>query len=186
MSEESPSLEALLAKANSLLASQAVTPQHIEKAHRYPYYREHFADEILDIVNTVIATRSPIIIGLASGSMHTLYQKWRQAVNYIHDHAHKYPADTLKKLDHIQVRRLPGVGLKFIPGAAIFALAAPLDWKGDFQTFINTAAVGDVFERMGVIITAADKAWCYSVIKPVIQLFAMSIGKDSIKIVRLQ
>lgn len=185
MPEQKPLAE-LLAEANALLSKQPVSLPNLDKANRYPYYREHFAEEILEVVNHVIASRSPIIWGLSRGTMHTLYHKYNQACRFIADHPHKFPEDALKKLDYVKIMRMPGVGLKFAPQRSLFHLSTDTDWKGDYQAFINNSTPGESFERVGLKLTKADNAWCYQIIRPVITLFAMSIGVDSIKLVRLQ
>lgn len=186
MPEEPPDISALLAKANELLANQPATPAHIATAQRYNYYREHFAEEVLETVNHVISTRAPVIWSLSRGTLHTSYQKWNQACRFINDHPHKFPEDSAKKLEYIRISKLPGIGLKFSPSRELFHLSTDTDWKGAFQAFINDSTPGEGFERVGLKLTRADQAWCYNLIKPVIELFAMSIGTDSIKLTRLQ
>jgi len=179
-----PSSEELLEQAQKLLsATNTISAE--QKAYKYPYYRQHFAQEVLDTLDEVIQKRSPIVWGSRGSSVNTQYLKWNQAVRWMHDNTDKLPEHTLEKLALVTTKAKKGIGLEIAPRVAAFRGSKDIPWREDAVEFVHSAAAGENFRRIGVVVTPEDHQWVLNLIQPVADLFIVSVTVDSITIVKL-
>lgn len=167
----------------SLLDGSEAKAINMDKVNKYPYYKRHFADDLLATVDEVLTSRAPVII---KGNLNTSYLRWQQAQMYIRDHPERFHEDTLAKLLLVTVQKKPNVGLKISPNFFQARGDKSVDWRTPLTDYLNSAKPGDQpFERIGVNITDHDKAWFHETIKPVNDMFCYSLAFDRITVIRI-
>lgn len=134
---------------------------------RYPYFTATAANEIADILDTVIATKQPQFWKSAVLQYSTLKAKWYQGLRYLLEHMDEDGEYARLLNDDIGWRPIPGAGIRIFPKSpqAGKSVLQPLDlqWKDDFQDFLNTAQPGSTFERITAV-TPEEQQWLMGIL----------------------
>ena len=179
-----PSIEELMARLSTVLDTSAKSASLTKSASNYPYYREHFADQVLETIDTVVKSRTPIIWPAAGISVNALYQKWTQASAFIKDN---YAKNLVEKLDLVTASKHKSIGMKISPRAsAVLCLAdQAVDWRPDLMEYIEKGQSGEVFNKIGLLITEEDKKWITNLLAPIASDYVTDIQPNKILIIKL-
>jgi hypothetical protein len=164
---------------------KTITSTNIQpKATAYPYYKPHFAEQILQTIDEVVRSRAPILWPTSGISLTTLYLKWQQAAAYIKDN---HPQEDVTKLGLVEITRLKNIGLRIKPrSSAILTMTSDaVDWKNDFLMFLEQGNSGEHFEKVGIPISTEDKAWIMDKLQPMLEEYVTDIRPDKLLIVKL-
>lgn len=147
-----------------------------------PYYRPAFAEMVMHAVNHCLTTRSPLTWPAAGLSLNSLYLRWRQGSQYVIDH---HPTADVERLQLVSVRKHRDIGLVIRPRPVELADSEQICWRPEFETFIESASPGEVFEKIGVRFTAADRTYVNSIMSKVMDQFICEFQADKLMIVRI-
>ena len=150
-----------------------------------PYYTDSCAEECAEILRVVTTTGAPRLIPSDERSLSTIRNRWYQGLRFLLENLDP-DKSFFKMAQNVIVKSIRHKGVLVKPRPECGALRAFMvaDWKPDLIKFIESARVGQKFERLSIPLSDEDLSYVRDMLAPVKHLFISSIDKRGIRIIR--